>query len=169
MSPPTVLPNTRPPNPSPDCRLSLAADGRLVVETGDGPPHSVRVVRCFPWSEPSRYVSLRDANDTERCFIERLDVLDAASRTALESALVAAGFVLCITAVTSIEEDFEIRSWQVQTEQGPRSFQTLLDAWPHTTPKGDLVIEDVAGDLYLFPPLASLDAKSRQLLWPFVD
>lgn len=162
-------PNITPPNPSPAYRLSLAADGRLVVETDDGPPHSVRVVRCFPWSEPSRYVSLRDSNDTERCFIDRLDVLDEASRAALESALVAAGFVLCITRVTSIEEDFEIRSWQVQTEQGPRSFQTLLDAWPHTTPNGDLVIEDVAGDLYLFPPLESLDPKSKQLLWPFID
>ena len=169
MPPNTLPPNTVPPSPAPTHRLSLADDGRLTVQTGDGPPHSVRVVRCFPWSEPSRYVSLRDADDTERCFIERLDMLDEASRTALESALVAAGFVLCITQVTSIEEDFEIRSWQVQTEQGTRSFQTLLDAWPHTTPNGDLVIEDVAGDLYVFPPLASLDPKSKQLLYPFID
>jgi len=164
-----MSPTTTQPNPSAECRLSLAADGRLVVERNDGPPHSVRVVRCFPWSEPSRYVSLRDASDTELCFIERLELLDPTSRRALEGALVAAGFVLCITRVTSIEEDFEIRSWQVHTEQGPRSFQTLLDAWPHTTPNGDLIIEDIAGDLYLFPPLDSLDPKSKQLLWPFID
>jgi len=151
------------------CRLSLATDGRLLFQATNGTSHSVRVVRCFPWSEPSRYVSLRDADDAELYFIDRIDVLDADSRRALEGALVAAGFVLCITAIASIEEDFEIRRWQVQTVQGPRSFQTPLDAWPHETPSGELVIEDVAGDLYRFPKLDTLDAKSKQLLWAFID
>ena len=157
-----------PAAPQPCC-LSFSADGRLLFRATDGQTHSVRVVRCFPWSEPSRYVSLRDSDDAELCFIDRLDALDADSRRALESALVAAGFVLSITAISSIEEDFEIRSWQVQTAQGARSFQTLLDAWPHRTPSGDLVLEDVAGDLYVFPKLDGLDAKSKELLWAFID
>lgn len=157
------------PEADPPALLSLAADGRLLFAAADGTRHSVRVVRCFPWSEPSRYVSLRNDDDAELCFIDRLDTLDPASRRALESALVAAGFVLRITAISSIEEDFEIRKWQVQTAQGPRSFQTPLDVWPHATPNGDLVIADVAGDLYVFPTLDGLDATSKKLLWAFID
>src|SRR5688572_497340 len=165
-TPQATLPSSEATLPS---RLSLAADGRLLFSATDGTTHSVRVVRCFPWSEPSRYVSLRDADDAELCFIDRLDALDPGSRSALESALVAAGFVLCITAISSIEEDFEIRKWQVQTAQGARSFQTPLDSWPHATPSGDLVIADVAGDLYVFPNLDGLDANSKKLLWAFID
>lgn len=164
------VPDSSPAFPSNSpARLSLAADGRLLFSAADGTTQSVRVVRCFPWSEPSRYVSLRNADDTELCFIDRLDALDPVSRRALESALVAAGFVLRITSIASVEEDFEIRKWQVQTAQGPRSFQTPLDVWPHPTPSGDLVIEDVAGDLYVFPKLDELDAPSKKLLWAFID
>lgn len=166
---------TRVPDSSPTpknnlpSQLSLAADGRLLFAAADGTTHSVRVVRCFPWSEPSRYVSLRNDDDAELCFIQRVDTLDPESRRALESALVAAGFVLCITAISSVEEDFEIRKWQVQTAQGARSFQTPLDVWPHATPSGELVIADVAGDLYVFPNLDGLDANSKKLLWAFID
>lgn len=158
-----------PPTPTPLPRLSLGDDGRLLCVGADGAQQSVRVVRCFPWSEPSRYVSLRNDADAELCFIDRLDALDPESRRALESALVAAGFVLSIVAVSSVEEDFEIRKWQVQTAQGPRSFQTPLDVWPHPTPSGELVVADVAGDLYVFPKPDQLDADSKKLLWAFID
>ena len=123
------------------------------------------------WIDTTLRLPARSVLATPPLWQQRAARLQAQSLNWIAGAatVVAAGFVLCITRVTSIEEDFEIRSWQVQTEQGARSFQTLLDAWPHSTPKGDLVIEDVAGDLYLFPPLDRLDPKSKQLLWPFID
>jgi len=93
--------------------------------------------------------------------------LDAASRAALERALAEAGFVLEVERVTSIEEEFELREWQVQTRQGPRSFQTRLDDWPRQTPGGGLLVRDVAGDLYHVPDPETLDAQSRKLLWAF--
>lgn len=152
-----------------ECRLVLADDGRLLLHNGAAAPKTVKVVRCFPWSEPTRYVSLRDEDDSEVAFIDTPERLDRASRHALEGALVAAGFVLNITAISSIDEDFEIRRWHVRTSQGPRTFQTLLDTWPHQTPNGRLVIEDVAGDLYVFPDVDDLDRKSQELLWAFLD
>jgi hypothetical protein len=36
-------------------------------------------------------------------------------------------------------------------------------------PKGGLLIRDVAGDLYRLPDPKTLDRKSRELLWAFVD
>ena len=106
----TRVPDSGPSSrPNHDCRLALAEDGRLLLHNGAGAPKSVKVVRCFPWSEPSRYVSLRDDEDSELAFIDAPERLDRASRHALEGALVAAGFVLRISAISSIEEDFEIR------------------------------------------------------------
>ena len=68
---------------------------------------------------------------------------------------------------TSITE-IEIRNWQVETKQGPCTFQTKLDDWPHPLGDGTFVLRDVAGNLFLIPDPATLDARSRKLLWPFV-
>ena len=39
--------------------LRGGGDGRLVAFV-DGRPVSVRVRKCYPWSEPRRFLSLRD-------------------------------------------------------------------------------------------------------------
>jgi len=129
----------------------------------------VWVRRCFPWSEPGHYLSLRDGDEEEFALVRDPAELDAASRAALETALALAGFVFEITRVLEIEEEVEIRRWRVETRQGARLFQTRLDDWPRTLPHGGLLIRDVTGDLYHLGRPADLDRTSRALLWAFVD
>lgn len=148
--------------------LERRTDGRLWA-IRNGAERAVWVRRCFPWSEPARFVSLRDDAEEEFALVRDPAELDAASRQVLEEALSAAGFVFEITRVSTIEEEVEIRHWRVDTRQGPRSFQTRLDAWPRLLPHGGLLIRDVAGDLYHLADPAALDPQSRALLWAFVD
>jgi hypothetical protein len=143
-------------------------DGRLVV-IFDGQEVSVRLRQCFPWSEPHRHLSLRDDKEREVALIDDPAQLAPASRRALEDALAAAGFVLVVTRVVGVDEEVEIRHWSVETVHGPRTFQTHLDDWPRTLPGGDLLIRDVAGDLYRLANPRGMDRKSRELLWAFVD
>lgn len=143
-------------------------DGRLWAgREGESVP--VRLVRCFPWSAPSRMLSLRDEDDEEVALVAELSELDDESRDALTEALLEAGFVLEIVEVLEIEEDVEIRRWKVRTRQGLRSFQTALDSWPRDAPDGGVLMEDVAGDLFRIPPAEELDPKSRKLVWAFLD
>lgn len=153
---------------STELRLARRADGQLWATRGEE-EHAVRVRRAFPWSEPGRFISLRDAADRELALVAEPRALDAESRAALEAALEAAGFVFAVTAVGRIEEEVEIRSWRVTTRQGVRAFQTRLDEWPRPLPGGGLLIRDVAGDLYRIDDVAALDPKSRELLWAYVD
>lgn len=148
--------------------LERRADGQLWAESGGG-RHPVRVHRCFPWSEPGCYLSLRDESNEEFAFVRTLDELDAGSRAALEEALVEAGFVLEVTRIADVDEEVEIRTWTVETRQGTRSFQTRLDDWPTEVPGGGIVIRDVAGDLYHVRDPDSMDERSRRWLWAFVD
>jgi hypothetical protein len=148
--------------------LRSAGEGHLVAVI-DGTLVAVRLRQCFPWSEPTRHLSLRDAEDREVALVADPAALPAGSRVALERALAEAGFVLRITRVRSIDEEVEIRHWVVETAQGPRAFQTHLDEWPQTLPDGGLLLRDVAGDLYRLPTPAELDARSRELLWAYVD
>ena len=148
--------------------LRRANDGRLIALV-DGEPIAVRLRQCFPWSEPQRHLSLRDQEDREIIFVDDPASLAPECRSALDAALAEAGFVLEITRVISIEEEVEIRQWSVETAQGPRFFQTHLDDWPRSLPMGGLLIRDVAGDLYRLAAPRSMDRKSRDLLWAFVD
>lgn len=148
--------------------LRIWPDGRLVVLVNDEPV-PVRLRQCFPWSEPRLHLSLRNDEDREIAIVDDPAELDAESREALEHTLAEAGFVLEVTRVLDIDEEVEIRQWTVDTRQGRRSFQTHLDDWPRTLPNGGLLIRDVAGDLYRLATPSSMDAKSRELLWAFVD
>ncbi len=149
-------------------RLVRGADGQLWARRGRGAT-AVRVARCFPWSRPDRWISLRDGDEEEVALVREPAELDADSRTALEAALVEAGFVLRVVAVVEVEEEIEIRTFRVRTAQGPRSFQTLRDEWPREVPGGGLLFRDVVGDLYLVREPEALDPRSRKLLWPFLD
>ena len=148
--------------------LRIWPDGRLIVLVNDEPV-PVRLRQCFPWSEPRLHLSLRNDEDREVAIVDDPEDLDGESRQALEQALAEAGFVLEVTRVLDIDEEVEIRQWTVETRQGRRSFQTHLDDWPRHLPNGGLLIRDVAGDLYRLAAPASMDAKSRELLWAFVD
>lgn len=148
--------------------IRSAGGGRLIAIV-DGEAVAVRLRQCFPWSEPQRYLSLRDDDDEEVALVEDPATLPTESRQALEQALAEAGFVLEVTRVLSIDEEVEIRQWKVETKHGPRSFQTHLDDWPRALPKGGLLIRDVAGDLYLLASPREMDRRSRELLWAFVD
>jgi uncharacterized protein DUF1854 len=97
-------------------RLRTAADGRLIAYTPRGPV-PVRVRQCFPWSEPHRHLSLRDAEEREVALVEDPESLGDESRVALERALAEAGFVLDVSRVVSIEEEVEIRQWEVETRR----------------------------------------------------
>lgn len=149
-------------------RLERRPDGQLWAQRGqDRRPVSVR--RCFPWSEPTRFVSLLDDEKNEFALVPDVRALEPESRLAVEQALAEAGFVLEVERIESVEEEVEIRIWAVHTRQGPRSFQTRLDDWPREVPGGGYLIRDVAGDLYHVADVSELDARSRELLWAFVE
>ena len=151
-----------------DLKLERRADGQLWAKS-NGTERAVRVHRCFPWSEPGRFLSLRCPDNEEFALVHALDDLEGESRRALESAIVEAGFVMQVTRITEVEEEVEIRRWKVETRQGARSFQTKLDDWPTDVPGGGIVIRDVSGDLYHVADPESLDDRSRKWLWAFVD
>jgi hypothetical protein len=149
-------------------KLERRADGQLWA-TRNGEAQPVRVHRCFPWSEPGRFLSLRDADNEEFVLVPSVEALEPESRRVLEAAVAEAGFVLDVVRIVDVDEEVEIRTWKVETRQGHRTFQTKLDDWPMTVPGGGIVIRDVAGDLYHVRDPLGMDAASRKWLWAFVD
>jgi hypothetical protein len=151
-----------------ELRLERRNDGQLwaVLPDKETP---VWVRRCFPWTAPARFVSLRDRDEEEVALVRDLDELEPDSRRVLATSLAEAGFVLEVTGVKAVEDEIEIRTFHVQTKQGARRFQTLRDEWPRAMPDGGILLKDVAGDLYLVPDPKALDRPSRDRLWALLD
>ena len=149
--------------------LKLGLDGRLLLGRGGGEQIAVSVKRCFPWSQPLSWFSLRDDDAKEVELVESFAELDSDSREELVKALAEASFVFTIERILSIDEEFELRSWRVLTRQGERLFQTRMNAWPRELAGRSLLVQDVANDLYVVPDLDALDAHSQKKLWAFMD
>ena len=166
---------TKPENSTPtdtdlsSLRLERRDDGQLWLLRDGDDGTAVHARPCFPWTHPGRYVSLRDLDDKELMLIHDLGELPGEARRLVVEALAEVGFVLEITRVLSLQSEYEIRNWKVETRQGPFTVQTKLDDWPHKLPKGGLLIRDVADTLFVIPAPGALDAHSRKLLWVFVD
>jgi len=161
--------HTRPEPDSSRLNLERRSDGQIWAVRDDADAVAVKVRPCFPWTHTGGYVSLRDADDNELALVPDLGELDDDVRGLIEEALAEIGFVMEITHVESLESEFEIRNWKVETRQGPFTFQTKLDDWPHALDDGGLLIRDVAANLFLIPDPHALDAHSQKLLYPFVD
>ncbi len=149
-------------------RLFRDEADRLLVEK-DGHVTAVHLRQCFPWSRPGEYIALCDEQQREIALISNPAQLDETSRGVFEAALAAAGFVFRVRQLVSMETEFEIRNWKVITQQGPCTFQTVLDDWPRRLPDGGLLIKDVSGNLFAVPPADQLDKNSREVIWGFLD
>lgn len=145
-------------------KIIRGKDSRIRVICGNR-EIPVNIYCCFPWSAPGDYISLRDDDEEEVAFVSHLADIDKDSRKVLESALEKTGFVMEITSIKSIDEDFEIRNWIVKTRQGFRKFQTKLDEWPYEAPGGGLLIKDLSGDLYYIADSIEMDKNSKKQLW----
>jgi hypothetical protein len=144
-------------------------NGNLYLHSVDDTLILVQARPCFPWSEPTKFITLRDYENRELALVEDPADLDADSRFALGSGLAASGFVFQIRRIMSIEVEFEIRNWTVITEQGEQIFQTRLDEWPKKMPCGGFLLHDVAGDMFYIPVLKELELRSRELLSGYVS
>ena len=149
--------------------VSKDAYGVLTLFTTAGKTVGVAPVPCFPWRDVNVYISVRDGQGKELVLIHDLTSLDESSQQALKSSLLETSFMLNIKKVISIDTEFEIRSWRVETEQGDFQFQTRLDEWPQKINGHGLFIRDVAGNILSISDVNGMDEHSQRVLWPYMD
>ncbi|MGB0371164.1 MAG: DUF1854 domain-containing protein [Opitutales bacterium] len=149
--------------------LQNCASGRITVQNESGEWVPVNPCPCFPWSEKGAYISLRDDKGKEHALIEDVSTLSPDDQLKIQEALGAGQFTFQITQIHEIERDFELRVWKVDTNRGPRKLQTMLDEFPQILDNGNILITDLAGDIYEIKDRSALDKTSQKKLWAFID
>jgi len=149
-----------------DIELHRDDQGRLVLRLNgsEEPIENIQVARCFPWSQPDTYVSLRNSDGAEVLMLEDLSGLPDVARKLLREELNTREFVPQITAIESIDDTLEVMAWQVQTNRGPIELQVKHSEDVYQLDDGQVLIRDHAGGTFVVKDLDTLDAHSRSLI-----
>ena len=146
--------------------LSRNERGQLVLRTAADtePIENVRVAKCFPWSLRDRYVSIRDKEGNEQVLLPDLEGMSAETRRLIDQELDAQEFIPTITSVTSIDDNFGVMIWDVQTDRGPIELQIKTTDDIRRLDQRRILLKDHAGGLFEITDLAELDLQSQRLV-----
>jgi len=140
---------------------------RLTLE-GEFSFRSVRLMRCFPISDPERHISVRCAlteNNPEIGMIRDLRKLRPADRRLAEQHLTGSCLVPSISEVRALRRDFGYLYWKAETDRGEREFATK-DSQDGVTklPDGGAVVTDTDECRYRIPAVQTMSRATRSLL-----
>ena len=144
--------------------------GQLWLRGVDGSRSRITGVRpAFPLSlGPQMLVfyghAQPDGPEEELGILRRLGDLPRESQDLLAAEVEKAYFVPRIRRILSIAEAFGVRTWEVVTERGLRTFDITESNQVRLLEPARLVIKDVDGNRYQIEDIRLLDRKSQQWL-----
>jgi Domain of unknown function (DUF1854) len=149
-------------------RLRFLAHGpilRLTIED-DRSYLRVGVLRAFPLSDPSRYLSVRDGQGKEVGLIAAPETLRPEDRALVERELARRYLVPAVTRIVSARERFGTVEWTMETDRGVVRFTTrnLRENVQRPSP-ARIILNDVDGNRYDIRDVEALSAASQELLF----
>jgi len=124
----------------------------------------VKARRCFPYSMPDKFISIRDGGDGEIGIIANLSDMPRDYRRWIEEDLDMRYYVPLVQSIKTIRQRFGGIEWHVDTDRGPKR---LITKGVHDTMTeveiGRFVVTDVDGNRYEIL-LDKLDPASREWL-----
>ena len=151
---------------TPPCidRIERDGTGQLLVYLAgrEEPEVDVRVARCFPWSLPASYVSIRNKEGKEIALLKTLDELDPDSRKLVEDELREKIFNPKILRVTEFKREFGVTSIRCDTDRGEVAFQIRSHEDVRVLTPTRALLRDVDGNTYELADLSALDPASRR-------
>lgn len=140
----------------------------LVLNPGEAEEKSygrVHLHRCYPFTEPSRYISVRDKDNKEIGMILDLGRFPAPVRALLDRELERRYFLPRIVRIDAVREEFGYSYWQVLTSAGPRSFAVRSGQGNvYGLSEAQVMVVDVDGNRYRIEDYSALDAKSLKMV-----
>ncbi len=146
-------------------RLTRDERGRLTLHRpGAEPVCPVRLARCFPWTAPEEYLSIRDKDGAEVHLLATRAGLDPATAALIAEELAAQEFFPRITRVDAVDDRFDVMVWNVETDRGPFELQVEHAEDIRLREDGRVTFKDHAGGTFIVDDIARLDPRSRRLI-----
>ena len=140
--------------------------GHLVVRVkGREQPYvEAKVAKCFPWTVPDTYISIRDKDGKEIALLYTADELDPASKAVLLRELREKMFAPKILRVVECKEEFGVSSLTAETDRGTVTFQIRSRDDVRVLSGTRALFRDADGNTYELADLNALDAAGRRCM-----
>ncbi|MGI6264363.1 MAG: DUF1854 domain-containing protein [Acutalibacteraceae bacterium] len=149
-----------------------ATDGGFVkMEFGGKTYPRVAVHRCFPFSDPERYLSIREpeGDGREIGLIDDLKAMPETTRALLEGQLALRYFTPKIRRIRDIKEEYGYSYWDVQTDRGDCRFTVRMGGSNvYAIGKDRYLVNDLDGNRFEIPDLYALTPKEIKKLDLFI-
>ena len=152
---------------TPAAPLKLIRDSfaNLVLTDPAGTVHvGVMPVRMFPFTEPTRWISLVDAQKREVATIDDLEQLPEELRRLVLDELQQREFLPEIRRILHVSSDTEPCEWKVETDRGPTAFVLKSEDDVRRLAPHHYLVSDALGMRYVVPDTRRLDAFSRRIM-----
>ena len=140
--------------------------GQIVVRLKGRPEPVVdaRVCRCFPWSLPDQYISIRNKDGKEVALLRTLDEVPPKERALILEELQDKVFSPRIQRVVASKSEFGVTSITAMTDRGEVIFQVRSREDVRVLSSTRALFRDVDGNTYELADLTRLDKTSQRYL-----
>ena len=131
----------------------------------------VSIHRCFPFSDPDHYISVREpeADGREIGLIEDIGRLPDDTRQMLEEQMALRYFTPVILRIHSIKEENGFSYWDTETDRGACRFTVRMGGGNvYPIGKDRYLINDLDGNRFEIPDLGRMTARELKMLDLFV-
>ncbi|MFW5981144.1 MAG: DUF1854 domain-containing protein [bacterium] len=138
----------------------------LKIKIEDGQEYeNVEINPAFPLSEVGKYLIFLDQEGNEIGILKDINNLSIDSQDVVKRILDKIYFMPEITKIYSIEEEFGVSRWEVETSKGHRVFD-IRSRRRDVRPFGPkrIIIHDVDGNRYEITDYTQLDQESQKIL-----
>jgi hypothetical protein len=145
-------------------RVERNAAGQIVAHVAgrSEPVVDVRIARCFPWSVPETYISIRNKDGKEIALLKTLGELDETSRAVVEEELRDKVFNPKIRRIKDYRDEFGVTSITAETDRGEVIFQIRSRDDIRQFSATRALFGDADGNVYELVDLNALDPASRK-------
>lgn len=141
--------------------------GFVSLEYNGAKYNRVKIVRLFPFTDPDKYLSVRDVydSDSEVGIIEDIGQLDKETAELINEQLQLYYFTPVITKVISIKDEYGYAYFDVETDHGHCEFTINMSA-NAVTRLSDvrLLITDVDGNRFEIRDVSEMTVKEQRKL-----
>lgn len=125
----------------------------------------VKIIRLFPFTDPDRFISVRDENEKEIGVIEDLANLPEDTTSLLKEQLELYYFTPVITKIIGIKDEYGYAYFHVLTDRGECRFTINMGANAVAKlTETRLLITDLDGNRFEIPDVLSLSVKEQRKL-----
>ena len=145
--------------------------GFVSLDYGERHYPRVAVHRCFPFSDPSRYISIREPDNDGREIGLILDLKDLSEETQsiLEEQMALRYFTPHILQIRDIKEEYGYSYWEVVTDKGVCRFTVRMGAGSvYPIGSNRYLVNDLDGNRFEIPDLYRLTPREIKKLDLFI-